>query len=165
MSALGPPQRSAGQVLPPTKRVGALYSDSTDALKAVREDYLYWTGKVTDSSLQLSLAIIAANWAAFGSVQKILSNRWSKFSLGLIIITLGLNLFSAWCIGELHQHRIDYAQKDSDRWDKECAAALSRKGPWPFTSRIEYLGFSLRIVKTWFPLAAGALFLLALFKA
>ncbi len=165
MSAAGPPQQSAGQVLPSTKRVGALYSDSTDALKTVREDYLYWTGKVTDSSSQLSLAIIAANWAAFGSVQKILSNRWSKFSLGLVIITLGLNLFGAWCMGELHQHRIDYAGKDSDRWDKECAAALSHKGPWPFTRKIEYLGFSLRIVKAWFPLAAGALFLLALFKA
>jgi len=165
MWAAGPPPQSAGQVLPPAKRVGALYSDSTDALKAVREDYLCWTGKVTDNSLQLALAIIAANWAAFGSVQKILNNRWSKFSLGLVIITLGLNLFGAWCMGELHQHRIDYASKDSDRWDKECAAALSHKSFWPFSRKIDYLGFSLRIVKAWFPLAAGALCLLALFKA
>lgn len=164
MSAAAPPQQSREQALSPSKRVGALYADSTDALKAVREDYLYWTGLVTDTSLQLSLAIIAANWAAFGSVQKILSNRWSKYSLGLVIVTLGLNLFGAWCMGELHQKRIDYAA-DSDRWEKECAAALSHKGTWPFTKKIVCLGFSLRIVKTWFPLAAGALFLLALFKA
>ncbi len=165
MSLADPSLQSTGSVLPPAKRVGALYSDSTDALKAVREDYLYWTGRVTDSSLQLSLAIIAANWAAFGSVQKILSNRWSKYSLGLVIVTLGLNLFGAWWMGELHQHRIDYAGKDAGRWEKECAAALSHKGPWPFTRMIEYLGFSLRIIKAWFPLFAGALFLLALFRA
>src|SRR5947209_1299855 len=53
---------------------GALYQSPGEALKAVREDYLYWTEKLTDTSLQLSYAVIAANWAVFGSVDKLLSN-------------------------------------------------------------------------------------------
>jgi hypothetical protein len=71
-------------------RRAALYTSSADGLKAIREDYLYWTGKLTDSSFQLSLGIVAANWAAFGSVQKILSNIWAKTSLGIVIVTLGV---------------------------------------------------------------------------
>lgn len=58
-----------------------LYQNPNDALKAVREDYLYWTGKLTDTSWQLSYAIIAANWAVFGSVDKLLGNLWSKLSV------------------------------------------------------------------------------------
>jgi hypothetical protein len=63
-----------------------LYQNPNDALKAVREDYLYWTGKLTDTSWQLSYAIIAANWAVFGSVDKLLGNLWSKLSVSLVIV-------------------------------------------------------------------------------
>jgi len=38
---------------------GALYQSANEALKAVQDDYLYWTEKLTDTSLQLSYAVIA----------------------------------------------------------------------------------------------------------
>jgi hypothetical protein len=131
------------------RRPGALYASSDEALKAVKDDYLYWTGKLTDSSFELSLALIAANWAVFGTVQKILGNPWAKASLGLIIATLAISLAGAKYMGELHAQRVRYAAQDVDRWQKECGAAYGKTGPWPFTSEIERVGRCLREVKTW----------------
>jgi len=49
-------------------RQARLYASASDGLKQVRDDFLYWTGRLTDSSFQLSFALIAGNWAAFGSL-------------------------------------------------------------------------------------------------
>lgn len=49
-------------------------SGAKEGLADVRTDFFYWTGKLTDSSFQLSLALIGANWAAFGSFAKIVNN-------------------------------------------------------------------------------------------
>lgn len=149
----------------PKTRNGALYADASDGLKAVREDYLYWTGKLTDSSFELSVGLIAANWAVFGSVQKIVANVWAKSSIALVILILGISLVGAKAMGDLHRRRINYAGENVDRWEKECAAALGHLGPWPFTNRIERLGRCLRETKTWLPLIAGGCFLVALFTA
>jgi hypothetical protein len=73
----------------------SLYKSAHEALKVVHDDYLYWTGKLTDTSLQLGYAIIAANWAVFGSVDKILKNPWSKLSVALVIIGLDLSVAGA----------------------------------------------------------------------
>jgi hypothetical protein len=149
----------------PEPRRAALYASSAEGLGAVRDDFLYWTGKLTDSSFEFSLALIGANWAAFGSVQKLLTNGWARASLALVIASLALSLVGARLMGELHRHRVAYAGADPDRWERECAAALGRTDPWPFTKGIERLGQCLREVKTWLPLVAGALFLLGLFTA
>lgn len=154
------PEEPIGQV----PRSGALYSNSGEGLKAVREDYHYWTGKLTESSFQLSLAVIAANWAVFGSVQRILDSCWAKSSLFLVIVNLAFSLLGAKWMGELHRERVDYAAEDLKRWEQECAAALGRRDPWPFTKKIERLGRILREVRTWLPLVAGAAFLVALLK-
>jgi hypothetical protein len=151
--------RKSGEAGP---HITALYKDADEGLKAVREDYLYWTAKLTDSSFQLSLALIAANWAVFGTVQKILNDAYAKWSLALVIISLALSLFGAKCMGELHLHRINYATGNPGRWESEFSAALGRKDPWPFTKGIEILGRGLREARTWFTLVAGALFLVAL---
>lgn len=148
-----------------TDRNSALYSSSTDGLKAVREDFLYWTGKLTESSFELSLALIAANWAVFGSVQRILNSVWAKSSLFLVILSLALNLVGARWMSELHGSRIEYAAENPTRWEKECAAAFGKVAPWPFTKTIERVGFVMRATKTWLPLIAGSLFLVALFKS
>lgn len=50
------------------------YANSEEALKDVQDTYIDWTRKLSETSFQLSLAIIGANWAAFGTVDKILSN-------------------------------------------------------------------------------------------
>lgn len=155
-------EESLGAGDPSAPRAGTLYGNAGDGLKAVREDYLYWTGRLTDTSFQLSLAVIAANWAVFGSVPQLLDSTWAKTSLSLVVLSLGLSLLGAKCMGELHRKRIDYAAEDLDRWETECSRALGRRDPWPFTARIERLGRWMRELKTWLPVAAGAAFLTAL---
>src|SRR6185369_4784476 len=116
---------------------------ATDAVKAVREDYLYWTGRLTETSLQLSYGVIAANWAAFGSVNGILNSLWSQLSLVLVIASLGMSVAGAKWMGELHRKRIDYAA-DANRWNAEFQAHSGKPGPWPFTRGIEASGRWLR---------------------
>jgi hypothetical protein len=141
---------------------GALYESPGEALKAVREDYLYWTEKLTDTSLQLSYAVIAANWAVFGSVDKLLSNFWSKLSIGLVVCALLLSVFSAKWMGELHRSQVDHAESDLARWDAEFNANAGKRVAWPFTNSIERLGRVTREMKAWLPLLSGVAFLIAL---
>jgi hypothetical protein len=148
-----------GTPTPSADRSATLYATPGDGLKAVRDDYLYWTGRLTDSSVQLSFAVIAANWAVFASVQSVLMNPWAKSSVFLVVVSLALNLLGAKQMGELHRKRVDYAATDVERWEKECVAALGRSDPWPFTPGIELMGRTMRELRTWLPLAAGALFL------
>jgi len=143
----------------------ALAASAKEGTASVKDDYLYWTGKLTDSSFQLSLGLIGANWAAFGSVQKILSNPWAKSSLALVVASLGLSLAGAKWMSELHRRQVNYADEDPDRWLRECKAAQSRNDPWPYTAQIEDLGRWLREAKLWIPIIAGVLFLIALFTA
>jgi len=146
-------------------RRAALENSAKDGLADVKGDFLYWTGKLTDSSFQLSLALIGANWAAFGgSVNKIVGNPWAKSSLGLVVGGLALSLAGAKWMSELHGSRIDYADADPARWASDCAAAARRKDAWPYTQGIERLGRFLREAKFWIPLIAGTLFLVALFR-
>lgn len=160
----GDPPQTAGPHAPVAtiSTTESLYKSVHEALQAVCDDYLYWTGKLTDTSLQLAYAIIAANWAVFGSVDKILKNPWSKLSVALVVIGLGLSVAGAKWMGELHRSRIDYAETDAVRWNAEFQETASKRDPWPFTGAIESLGRAMREARTWLPLAAGRLFLIAL---
>ncbi len=140
-----------------------LYTDAADALKAVREDYLYWTGKLTETSVQMCYAVLGANWAVFGSVDRILTNFWAKLSVLLVVLALGLAVLGSKLIGEQHRDRINYAEADAARWSREFAATAGKRDPWPFTAGIERLASYLRDAKTWLPLSAGVCFVVALF--
>jgi hypothetical protein len=155
----GPVRSSAP--LADTSANGVLYGSPNKALEAVREDYLYWSGRLTDTSLQLSYAVIAANWAVFGSVDGILKSFWSKLSVALVIVGLGLSLAGAKWMSELHRKRIDYAA-NAPRWAGEFRDNTGKRSAWPFTSQIETLGRIFREAKTWLSLAAGLSFLVAL---
>lgn len=148
---------------PDTPWGNSLYATSGEALKAVKDDYHYWTEKLTESSFQLSLAVIAANWAVFSKVEKILSNVWAKSSLLLVLLCLAVNLLGAKRMGELHRKRVEYAESDSGRWGKEFSDTADKRDPWPFTNEIENLGRWMRELKAWLPIAAGLAFLIALF--
>ncbi len=161
MSSNPPPAVGASKVEPET----GLYSSPGEAEKSLRDDYQAWTTRLTDSSFQLTLGLIGANWAAFGSVKAILNNPWAKSSLGLVIISLGLGLLGTKWMSELLRRRIDYADADSKRWQREWDATTSLVDPWPYTEGIDLLGRWLRELKAWLPIAAGALFLLGLFRA
>ena len=141
-----------------------LYPSPAEALRAVRDDYLYWTGKLSDTSLQLSYAVIAANWAAFGSVNGVLASIWSKFSVGLVIVALGLSVVGAKWMGESLRRRIEYAETDTSRWKAEFEDNAGKGNPWPFTGAIDSLGRGMREARTWLPLVAGLLFVIALVR-
>jgi hypothetical protein len=82
-----------------------------------------------------------------------------------LIASLTLNLVGAKWMGDLHLRRINYAAENLKRWEEECSAALGRVDPWPYTKGIDRLGRTLRWTKTWLPLMAGILFLVALVTA
>lgn len=63
------------------KSDAALYASPAEALKKVSTEYEYWSGKLTETSLQMCYALIAANWVVFGSMNGSLSNIWTKLSL------------------------------------------------------------------------------------
>src|SRR5687768_2629279 len=102
MANTGSPPVIPHAPLAATAPTAVLYASHSDALRAVRDDYLYWTGKLTDTSLQLSFAVIAANWATFGNIDQILGSWWAKFSLALVISSLGISVVGAKWMGELH---------------------------------------------------------------
>ena len=136
------------------------YANSDEALKDVQDTYIDWTRKLSETSFQLSLAIIGANWAAFGAVDKILSNVWAKFSLIVVIADLAINLIGTWRMSEILGRKVNYARKDTQGWNKDWG---EKEYPWPFTRESEGLSRFLREVKVWFPLVAAALFFVALF--
>lgn len=148
---------------PETPRGSGLYATPGDALKAVKEDYDYWTGKLTESSFQLSFAVIAANWAVFSTVEDILSNPWVKWSFFFVLLCLAINLLGAKRMGELHRKRVDYAESDLSNWEKEFSKTKGKRDPWPSTKGIDNLGRLMRELKAWLPIAAGLFFLIALF--
>lgn len=135
------------------------YADAWLALKDVEESYIDWTKRLSETSFQLSLAIIGANWAAFGTVDKIMNNVWAKLSLIVVIVHLAINLIGTKWIGETLGQRLDYARADPQRWRKEYGESVE---PWPFTAKSEKPARLLRELRMWFPLIAGALFLVAL---
>jgi hypothetical protein len=138
------------------------YSTPAVALEAVREDFLHWSEKLTDTSFQLSVALIAANWSVFGSLARVLENSWAKASLSLVVLGLGISLGGAKWMSEMLRHRYEYAEGDPVRWKREHAASAGRRVSWPFTDDIEFLGRFLRESKTWLPIGGGVLFLIGL---
>lgn len=146
-------------------RKGGLFGDSTDALKAVRDDFLYWTGRLTDTTFQLSVAVIGANWAIFHSLREVRANCWATTSLILVILSLAVAVLGAKRMGELHAKQIKYAGADVPRWERECTEALGKDTPWPFTKEIQTFGRVVRELKMWLTLLAGAAFFVALLTA
>jgi hypothetical protein len=61
-----------------------LYATPEEALKKVSSEFEYWTGRLTETSLQMCYALIAANWLVFGSVRGILGNLCATLSLLMV---------------------------------------------------------------------------------
>jgi hypothetical protein len=140
----------------------SLYEDPGTALKDLVESYHYWGEKLTDSSFALSLAVIGANWAAFGSIDQIRGNIWSELSIASILLSLAINLIGMKWLAEAHRKQIEYAEQDAARWKTEFDDAENKSCPWPSTAKIDTLAQRLRRCRTYFPLIGGALFIVAL---
>jgi hypothetical protein len=140
-----------------------LYENPQAALKSIRDDYFYWTGKVTESSFALSLAVIGANWAAFGSVDKVLNNLCAKISIAVVISSLAISLIGNWCLGEQLRKRVAYAEDNAERWQKQFTENAGKATPWPSTQTLDRLAYWFGLAKTFLPVIGGAFFLLAFF--
>jgi hypothetical protein len=77
-----------------------LYAASEEALQKVSGEFEYWTGKLTETSLQMCYALIGANWVVFGSVNGILHSGWAKWSLVMVLLALASNVVGAWILSE-----------------------------------------------------------------
>jgi len=152
-------QQTAAYQGPPV----GLYSDPQDALKSLKDDFSYWTGKLTDSSFAFSLAVIGANWAVFGSVYKVLGNKWAIASVAAVILSLLISLIASWVLGELLLRQIAHAEGNPTTWEKEFNENIGKSTPWPLTPRIDWLAWSLRVARMLLPIMGGAAFLIALF--
>ena len=74
-----------------------------------------------ETSFALSLAVIGANWAVFGSVSKLLSNIWAELSIATVILSLGISLIGYWYLGGQLRVRIAYAEQDAaSRRYRQC---------------------------------------------
>jgi hypothetical protein len=137
-----------------------LFSTPADALKKVSSEYEYWSGRLTETSLQMCYALIAANWVVFGSVNGILANVWAKASLLMVLLALAANIVGAWLLSEKLRERVEYGEEDGPRWQREFDEFTSTSCPWPFTGLIEKIGRRMRMIKAGFTLVAGALLMI-----
>lgn len=139
------------------KRLKGLYADPSEALKAVIADYEYWTGRLTETSAQMSYAVIAANWIIFGSVNVILKSICSKLSLLFVLLSLATSVIGTWLLCEGHRRQGNYGDCNSERWEVEFKKFANTKNPWPFTPFIECTAAWTRNLKAAFVLLGGIL--------
>jgi hypothetical protein len=146
-----PPAAKAGQFLDP----GA-------ARAAVSEYYQSWSKQLTDRSFELSIGLIGANWAVFGGVAKIMSNRWAQGSIAVVVVGLLATLLATWVLTELLRMQVHYALADPARWRSEWEDKGGKLNEWPYTTTIEVVGNVQRLIKAVVPIIGGVLFFLAL---
>jgi hypothetical protein len=105
----------------------------------------------------MSYAVIAANWVVFGSLNGILKNNWSKFSLLLVLVGLGANVVATLILCESHRIRAEYGDCDAKRWAAEFDQFANTRNSWPFTAGIESTARWMRRIKAYFTLGGGLL--------
>jgi hypothetical protein len=132
-----------------------LYASPEEALKKLSSEFEYWSGKLTETSLQMCYALIGANWVVFGSINGILRSSYAQWSLVLVLLALGSNVVGAWILSESLRKRIGYGEGDPGRWSREYQSATGKDVAWPFTDAIQNTGTNMRRIKAAFTLASG----------
>ncbi len=155
---------SGEQTPPENPREGILEFDSAgEGLKRLREDFHYWTERRTTLCLQLWLALIGANWAVFKSVDRLFGNVWAVASIGIATLGVGIDLWHAHRMGELHRKAIDAANAKPDVWQDRWRRGWGDSNEkWPFTNEIEWTGKWFGSVRFYATLIGWGLFFLAL---
>jgi hypothetical protein len=135
------------------------YESSVHALQAVEEGFNYWSSRITESSFQMCVAIIAANWAVYPKINEIKHNPYALWSIMLVLATIAVSLISAWRMSEAHREQCERAEREPRTWNNEYAEFSSKRHAWPFTDEIENLGWVVRGIKTFLPLLSGGIFI------
>jgi len=134
-----------------------VHETSRKALERVGSEFDHWSGKLTETSLQMCYALIGANWVVFGSVGGILNSGWAKLSLLMVMLTLSSNLIGSWWASEAHRKQFEYAEENPTRWESEFEEAKGKRTAWPFSDNMESVGRGMRRIKVSFPLIGGLL--------
>jgi len=150
---------------PPAEDPRSVYSTPAEATKAIQERYNYWTGKLNDVSLQLSFAVIAANWAVFKTTDGAIRNGWSRISIGIAIVGIAANLLATGWLGDALGDRVGYAESDLGRWESEYRTNTGEKTQWPYTDQIVARAKSARRIRIWIPIVGGFFLLIGLLCA
>jgi|GEM_PF-7132200 len=125
--------------------VNYLHANPAAALIAVKDDWHYWSQRVTEYSYALAIGLIGGNWAVFGTVEKISNNLWALISVGLVLVSLWWSLVGAVWLARLHGERVDHAEKDAERWGQEYKGSRGgANGAWPFDKEIEVVAKCLK---------------------
>lgn len=140
------------------------FSSVGEGSKRLQDDFNAWSEMLTTRSIELSFAIIAANWAVHGNENNILNNFFAKWSILIIFVFLGVNLMFTWLLSERLFARHDYAEKNHESWKKEFENYKKEKNPiWPYTHFIEGSPKYLRHLKFLLPLLSASFFIKSLF--
>ena len=153
--AVGKPQRAA-------------YSDATNALATLGRDFNYWSQKLTDSSWQMCLAVIAGNWAYYGSIDAIMKSRWALISLALIFASLAAALLFSFVMSEAHRNAYYAAEDDWGAWQgrfERYQKGIEKRDPFPANRLIDRLGVFTRALKTTLPLIAGTILIIGALRS
>lgn len=129
------------------------------ALEKVGSEFDHWSGKLTETSLQMCYGLIGANWVIFTSVNGILLSIWAKLSLLMVMLTLAGNVIGAWWLSESLRKHFEYAESDQVRLAREFTEAAGKRVAWPFTDWHEHAGIWMRRMKGLLPIL-GAAFLI-----
>lgn len=155
MSAADPQQTPTCGSSEPQPPSSNLYESPEEALKKLAGEFEYWTGKFTDTTLQMCYALIGANWVIFGSLAGVLKHPWSLASLILVMLALASNVIGAWLLSESLRGRIRYAESDNQRWQQEFRNVAPFDDFWPFNRMIQISGQYMRWIKGGLTLASG----------
>ncbi|MGH9353516.1 MAG: hypothetical protein ACRD2G_15375 [Terriglobia bacterium] len=134
------------------------YRTAAEALSTLGRDYNYWSQKLTDSSWQMCLAVIAGNWAYYGSVAAVMESAWALASLAVIFISLAVALLFSFIMSEIHRSAFYVAESDWSAWEQRFdhyRNAVKSRDPFPATRTIDRIGIFTRVIKTFLPLIAG----------
>lgn len=145
-----------------TNLAGA-YSSPAEATKKIGGWYSSWSKTLSDRSIQFSYALIAANWIVFGTTKHVLDNTFSLVSIGVAILSLGLDLFVSYVITTLLRRRFYYAEEFPKRWKDEFVESQGTACCWPSTRAIDGLASFLRFSRVALPIVAGLFFCYAIF--
>jgi len=142
--------------------VSRRFADAGAAANEIFDGYNDWSGTVSSHSLEASYALIAANWAVYGNKSAILASLWARWSLGIVITFLAVNLLLATLMTRLYVKRCKYADDDKDRWDEEFKNAANAPSAWPYTDGIQTLGTVKEFASVIAPVTAGVIFVVGL---
>lgn len=155
-----------GRFTPKTKQApvdnATRFESASDATRELHEQFNDWSAAVSKYGQQLALALIAANWAIFGTRAAILLNPFSRWSIAVAVFYLGANLAGAAWITHQFDRRKIYADDDVGRWKRQYQASIGKRTNWPYTAAIDRFGGRMRVVHTIAPILSGILLLISI---